>query len=338
MTTPARLPIYFDPIRAHRSYGVPDRYEFVPDRTADDLYIFDLAARRRIRHLKVGAQSDVTATTVDGRYLYVAGKYLSVVDLETFEIVRTFAGEGRQHNYYAINFFPDGRRLFLFSGDGAITVLAHVDEPARLSVEKVMQINTWTPPDSSVGGKGYFTADGRRYVNANWHTHTVFVLDLEADYALTTLVPGGLDKPDDLVVPAGERKGYTASHAGRADARGAVHVFDLAGGQILRAIEVGRHPAGLTVSPDGRIVYVTNVPDGSFTAINAATDEVLYTASAAACYRAAGITGDHLDIEGVSVSADGQTLYAYAVNFGALVIFDDLGGENRPCLISGKGV
>ena len=179
-------------------------------------------------------------------------------------------------------------------------------------------------------------ADGRRYLNANWHTHTVFTLDLLNEYALTTLVRAGLDKPDDLVVSADERKGYVASHSGRPGYPGAVHVFDTTSGEIIREIAVGRHPAGLTMSPDSRIVYVTNVPDGSFSAIDTETDMVLYTASAAPCYRQAGITGDHLDIEGVTVSADGRTLYAYAVNYGALVIFDDLDGANRPALIMGR--
>jgi len=83
------------------------------------------------------------------------------------------------------------------------------------------------------------------------------------------------------------------------------------------------------------VVYATNVPDGSISAIDTNRDEVVFTASAATLYRAAGITGDHLDIEGVTVSADGKTLYAYAVNYGALVIFEDLGGENRPTLVVG---
>ncbi len=333
--TAARLAMHFDPIRAHRSYGVPDRYEFVPNRTADYLNIFDLSMGACVKTLQVGPQSDVTATTCDGRYLYVAGKYLSIVDLETLEVVRTWAGEGRQHNYYAINFFPDGRRLFLFSGDGAITVLRHVDDPARMEPEQVLIVNRWEPPDSSVGGKGHFTADGRRYINADWHTHEVFEIDLLNGYAITTLVASGFDKPDDLVMAGDERKGYVASHGATPAARGAVHVFDPAAGRVTRAIPVGRKPAGLAMSPDNRTVYVTNVPDGSISAIDTRTDELLYTASAAACYRAAGITGDHLDIEGVSVSADGKTLYAYAVNFGALVIFEDLGGENSARFITG---
>jgi hypothetical protein len=61
-------------------------------------------------------------------------------------------------------------------------------------------------------GKGHFTADGQRYINPNWHTNSIFSIDLTQDYALATLVPTGLDKPDDLVMTADERKGYTASH------------------------------------------------------------------------------------------------------------------------------
>jgi YVTN family beta-propeller protein len=91
------------------------------------------------------------------------------------------------------------------------------------------------------------------------------------------------------------------------------------------------------MSPDKRTVYVTNVADGSISAIDTASDEVQYTLSAAADYRSAGITGDWLDIEGVTASADGRTIYAYAVNFGALVVFEDVGGANRIRLITDQG-
>jgi len=286
MSSPvSRFTVHFDPIRAHRSFGVPDRYEFVPNRTAEYLNVFDLATRRCVKRIKVGGRPDVTATTADARYLYVAGEVLAIVDLETLAVIRTLSGGGI-HAHYAANLFPDGRR----------------------------------------------------YINANWHTNSVFALDLTPDYSVTTLVPSGFDKPDDLVMSIDERKGYTASHGSGEQPQGAVHVFDPVAGPpcVIKAIHTGRRPAGLTMSPDGRIVYATNVPDGSITAIDVEADRVLYTASAAPLYRAAGITGDHLDIEGVTVSADGKTLYAYSVNYGALVIFDDLGGLNRPQFIAGE--
>jgi YVTN family beta-propeller protein len=335
MSIPSRrLPIHFDPIRAHRSYAVPDRYEFVPNRQADYVNIFDLSEGQWIKQIRVARRPDVTATTIDGRYLYVAGETLAIIDLETLSVIRTLSGQGIQA-HYALNVFPDGQRMFLFNYDGSIVVLKHAGDPQRLCVEKLSVVNRPALPDAAVGGKGHFTADGRRYINPNWHTNAIFSIDLTRDYALTTLVSSGFDKPDDLVMTADERKGYTASHGSTPQAQGAVHVFDPASGSVIKTIPVGRKPAGLTMSPDSRIVYVTNVPDGSISAIDTLTDEVLFTASAAPCYRKAGITGDHLDIEGVSVSADGKTLYAYSVNYGALVVFDDLGNTNRPRLIKG---
>jgi hypothetical protein len=333
-----RLPIHFDPIRAHRSYGVADRaggcpFEFVPNRRADYLNVFDLASRRCVKRIQVAKASDVTATTIDGRYLYQAGEYLAVIDLETLTVVRTLSGGGI-NACYALNVFPDGQRMFLFNTDGSIVVMRDANDPYRLGVEKVIRINEPALPDASVGGKGHFTADGRRYINANWHTDALLEVDLEHEYQVNVLIPSGFSRPDDLVMMPDDRKGYAASH-GRGDYRGALHVFDLGERRIVRTIEVGRRPAGLAMSPDSRIAYVTNVPDGSISAIDTQSDEVLFMASAATLYRQAGIAGDHLDIEGVTVSADGKTLYAYAVNYGALVIFDDLGGANRPTLILG---
>jgi DNA-binding beta-propeller fold protein YncE len=333
-TSLKRLPIHFDPIRAHRSCAVPDRYEFVPNRLADYVNVFDLSTARFVKQIRVSGRPDVTATPLDGRYVYMAGEYLSIIDLETLTVMRTLTGEGI-HAHYALNLFPDGRRMFLFNYDGSIAVLNHADEPLRACVEKAMIVNQPALPDASVGGKGHFTADGQHYINANWHTNSVFLINLSDDYSITTIVPSGFDKPDDLVMTADERKGYTASHGSTSQAQGAVHVFDPIAGCITKTILVGRKPAGLAMSPDSRILYATNVPDGSISAIGTLTDEVLFTASAADCYRQAGISGDHLDIEGVTVSADGKTLYAYSVNYGALVIFEDLGNTNQPRLIMG---
>ena len=325
---------HYDPIRAHRWFGVPDRYEFAPNRNADYVNVFDLAARRCVKRIQVANQPDVTATTADGRFLYVAGDALCIVDLETLGVVRTLSG-GPISSHYAVNLFPDGRYMWLYTYDGAMLVLRDADDPARVAVEQVIRVNAPAAPDSAVGGKGHFTSDGRRYINANWHTHIVFEIALDEGYEVRSLVAAGFDKPDDLVMPPGEHKGYAASYGSGRDARGAVHVFDPVLGRVVKEIRVGRHPAGLTMSPDGRTAYVTNVADGSVSAIDVETDDVLFTLDAAPAYRAAGITGDYLDIEGVTTSADGRTLYAYAVNYGALVIFDDLGGRNQPTFLRG---
>src|SRR3972149_5432556 len=127
------LSIHFDPIRAHRSYGVPDRYEFVPNRQADYVNIFDLSDVKYVGKIQVGRRPDVTATTIDGRYLYVTGEYLAIIDLETLTLIRTLAGEGIQA-HYALNLFPDGQRMFLFNYDGSIVVLNHANDPQRLGI------------------------------------------------------------------------------------------------------------------------------------------------------------------------------------------------------------
>ena len=335
MAANRRLPIHFDPIRSHRAYGVPDRYEFVPNRTQTHLNIFDLATKTKAKALEVCGHPDVTATTIDGRYLYQAGTYLVAIDLTTLEVVKTYAGKGIGDGY-AVNVFPDGKRMFYYNMDGSIAVLRNADDPFKLEAEHVIVVHPAEPPESANGGKGQFIAGDRRYINANWHKNQVFEIDL-TDYSVRVLVPEGFSKPDDLVMAPDERKGYTASHSpGPEGGQDGVDVFDIVEGRVLRRIKVGRQPAGLTMSPDESIVYATNVPDGSVSAIDVATDSLLYTASAAEAYHAAGIRDERLDIEGVTVSQDGKTLYAYAVNFGALVIIEDLGSENRATVIPEK--
>jgi YVTN family beta-propeller protein len=307
----------------------------VPNRNSQYLNVFDLRARRCVARIPVCSHPDVTATTADGRFLYQAGSYLVAIDLRTLEVVRIYSNNAIRDGY-AVNMFPSGERMFYYNLDGSIAVLRHADDPYRLEVEHLIVVNEAPPgQEAAIGGKGHFIDGGNRYVNANWHTNSVFAIDLN-DYTVHTLIPSGFSKPDDLVMAPDGHKGYAASHAPGPDGHSdAVHVFDIVDRKVVKAIKVGRQPAGLTMSPDETVVYVTNVPDGSVSAIEVATDAVLFTISAAAAFREAGIVGPPLNIEGVSVSADGSTLYAYAVEYGALVMIEDLGGRNRPLVIPG---
>jgi DNA-binding beta-propeller fold protein YncE len=167
--------------------------------------VFDLGTIQFVKQIRVSARPDVTATTLDGRYLYVAGEFLSIIDLETLNVIRKLTGEGI-HAHYALNLFPDGQRMFLFNYDGSIVVLKNTHDPLQVSVEKSMVVNQPALPDAAVGGKGHFTADGQRYINANWHKNAIFSIDLANDYAIATLVSSGFDKPDDLVITADEPK------------------------------------------------------------------------------------------------------------------------------------
>ncbi len=58
---------------------------------------------------------------------------------------------------------------------------------------------------------------------------------------------------------------------------GTVSVIDTATNRVARTIEVGLHPSGMALSPQGDRVYVTNANSDSVSIIATATDAVVQT-------------------------------------------------------------
>jgi hypothetical protein len=115
--SPQRLP-FTSTLSAHRSYRGPDRHEFVPNRQADYVNIFDLSEGKFAKKIQVGRRPDVTATTIDGRYLYVAGEYLAIIDLKTLNVIRTLTGEGIRA--LCLEYLPRRAAHVFFNYDGSI--------------------------------------------------------------------------------------------------------------------------------------------------------------------------------------------------------------------------
>src|SRR6185312_15826066 len=55
---------------------------------------------------------------------------------------------------------------------------------------------------------------------------------------------------------------------------GTVSVFDTTQQQVVKTIEVGLHPSGMALSPDGKRLYVTNANSDSISVVDTATDRV----------------------------------------------------------------
>jgi len=93
--------------------------------------------------------------------------------------------------------------------------------------------------------------------------------------------------------------------------RATVSVIDAATDEVVADIPVGPFPEGVTVSPDGRTVYVANFDSTTLSVIDAATNTVRATID--------GFVGP----EGIAVSPDGQRLYVTNFTFpGKISVVD----------------
>ncbi len=215
----------------------------------------------------------------------------------------TGASSSKAGSFTGIAYSADGRTLF-FSQDDNHLVIARVNPQTGLLVNG--QSLELPPPPAD--GRPYFTAkainpggialseDGKRaYVVLN-AANSLGVVDLTGPKArLIAQIPVG-NAPNSVVLAG--RYAYVSNEGGRPATRsdftnlsdgtpmvvdhkdaftttGTVSVVDLGAGKEVKAIKVGLHPAGMTVS--GGNLYVANAYSDSLSVIDLKSDAVTRT-------------------------------------------------------------
>ena len=90
----------------------------------------------------------------------------------------------------------------------------------------------------------------------------------------------------------------------------ALTVVDIEAARIVRSVKVGAQPEGVTVSPDGRAIYVTSEENNEVDVIDAATFRLLARPAVAARPR------------GVVFTPDGKRAFVSAEQGGAVDVID----------------
>jgi PQQ-dependent catabolism-associated beta-propeller protein len=101
-------------------------------------------------------------------------------------------------------------------------------------------------------------------------------------------------------------------------------VIDPASGKSVRRIPLGDEPEAFDLSPDGKVIYVSNEDDGEASFIDAASGKKL---------RSVKVGGEP---EGVKVSADGKTLYVTSEVASLVHVIDTATGKVTKNIRAGK--
>ncbi len=313
--------IHFEPLRPERSAGVKSKYEFTHG--TDSVCVYDIETLDFIKEIPVGPHPDCHATSVDGKFLYIAchdGLYC--ISQETLEVAKIFKAEW----LYATNVLPDGNTLFAHDQAGGVVILKDITDMDKIHIHKRIQVIPNGKYRCEIGGKGNFTADGRYYICASWLQSVIYRFDLENDFSFETFVPFNADLKcsDDLVLNADRTKAYTACW--RKDVNSHVAVIDMAKQEVIKLIPTGHGNCGLTMTGDERYVIGSNDGDDTISVIDTHTDEVVRTLSAHEGFEKLGITGY---IQGISAGTD-DSIYVYGCSGnGALVRFSDILGDAK---------
>lgn len=227
------------------------------------------------RHLGSGALASIAVgghpahVVADraGRLAFVTlaeANAVAVVDLSRKQVVRRVATGRYPHG---LRISPDGREAYVANvEDGSVSVIdiAAGSEAARIPVGQA---------PVQVG----FTPDGSRVYVSLRDENSVAVIDTAARAVQARIAVGS--KPIQVHATLDGRFVYVANQGTEAKPADTVSVIEVATGTVIDTIRTGAGAHGVAVSDDGRLVFVTNIVDGTLSVIDAASRTVVTTFS-----------------------------------------------------------
>jgi YVTN family beta-propeller protein len=283
------------------------RNTYVVNSGSDNISIIDIASRTVVATVSVGAGPFAAAVSHDKALLYVTNtgsNNVSVIDVKKRAVLSTLSISGRSPSGIALS--PDGARAYvanLESGNISVLDLGKKTEIATIAVgddpfyvalsrdgrkayvtnagsDKVMVVDTLAqvvakkvPVNQSSMGV-VVTEDGHQVYVANTGTNTVTVIATNTDTVVKTLVVGSkaVSGPQQFATDPNSAEVYVSLYFEPFVAR-----IDSSTNVPHPPVPVGKDPMGIAVTPDGRILCVTNQDSNTASFIDIETKTILAT-------------------------------------------------------------
>jgi serine/threonine-protein kinase len=219
---------------------------FNKDLTINLVVFVDTATNTVLKVVPVGRKPYASATTPDGKLLYVPSHdegLLDVLDTDTGDLVTKIPVARNPH---WVAFSKDGKFIYTANHEsGVVTVLNAADN----SIVKEIKVGV-SPHSTTV------SPDGSRVSVVNYDSNEVSVIDTATNDVVAT-IPVGL-KPQDIAYAPDGRYFYTAN----VDAD-TVSVISAETNTVTATINTGDGPTSISVMPNGKRAYVTNLNEGT---------------------------------------------------------------------------
>jgi len=230
-----------------------------PDKSADGIGVFDIAANKMLRKVPGGSDPEQFAVGRDGM-LYVSNEDaagLSFVDPVKGDVQVTIP-TGKEPE--GVTLAPDAKYVYATSEDaGTVTV---VDIGARKAVKT---INVGRRPRGIA-----FLPDGSRAFITNENDATLSVIDTAKLDVVQTINLGQPLKPMGMAMSRDGARLYVTTGRGKK-----VVVVETATGNVQSSFEVGDRPWGIGLSPDEKLLFTANGPSNDVSIVDVATHAVI---------------------------------------------------------------
>jgi len=210
------------------------------------------------------------AASPDGTHIYLAaGNTVDVIDVATNSLIATVPGVGPNAN--AVTISPNGLFGYTANYSGSVGSVS-VFSTATNSVVA-------TVPVGFAAGGVTVTPDGA-YLYVSGTGSTIAVINtgtnaVESTFSIYVPPVGYNSNYGPFLAPSGSF-GYVSQVVASVTA-GTVTAISIPSNQTLATIQVGRQPAAIAFSPDGRFAYVDNGGSNSVSVIDTASNHVIAT-------------------------------------------------------------
>ena len=233
-------------------------FAYVANSQSDTLSIIDLKTEQLVGALPTGKAPVNPTFNRDWSKLYVANSQagtLTVVDARTRRVAATIPAGGPKPS--GLRFLPDGRHL----------VISYLGPTVQdQSTLGVMDLQTGklirSIPVGTQSERFDITPDGKFAYVGNLTAQSISVVDLEKGTIATTIRAPERLPFNVLVSPKGARA-YVANVMGSS-----IVEIDTATNQVIQSIKTAPGPNGMTFTPDGDNILITNVYAGRLQSYN----------------------------------------------------------------------
>ena len=224
-------------------------YAYIPNADEGSIAVVDTSTDKMIKKIKVDNQlSDGIEVSRDGKFIF-AGNYtkgeLIVIDAKTGRVEKKLE-TGK--NLHGIDLTPDGKYLYLASGDfkeGEEYNYISVVETKTLKMDKEIRTNSKSPAHID------FSHDGSLAYVSNILSNDVSLINTKTNKIIATIPVGTV--PNEVEPSKDDKYLFVANVAD-----GTVSFVDILKKKTIKTIKVGEGTHGLALSPDGKYLYAAN--------------------------------------------------------------------------------
>jgi|GEM_PF-2195400 len=245
---------------------------YVANATAETISVIDTDSNLVIATIPYPlgqGQPYTVAFTPDGKYAYVTGGTVNVIDVSTHMFIPPPISITPPNNA-GIAVSPDGK--YVYSADISLNIISTTTNQV---VAGPISIGA-APLDIS------FTPDGKRAYIANENDGTVSIIDTETQQVIGSPISVGAPGGGDVTVAPNGKFAY-ANQLGLSN--NGVVIIDTSTNQVIGSpIVIGGEPGQIAFAPNGKLAYVVNTSPNSIAIIDTCTHSVVDTIPIATDY------------------------------------------------------